>query len=1643
MIEDVYPLSPLQEGLYFHWLSNPGSTAYFEQTSFQLKGKLTIKKVEESYRELIARHAVLRTFFTQEIGERLLQVVRKEVSADFNHQDIAGDEHFSIAAYKESDRKKGFDLNRGSQMRLTVLHLGDDTHEFIWSFHHIVMDGWCVGILIREFFQVYNSLIQNKPAALEKVYLYSTYINWLNKITPDESYAYWKNYLSGYDRITTLPKKLVNEKQNYKGEEAIVTIDKEVRNRMRTLCAESGITENTFIQTVWGVLLAKYNNTNDAVFGSVVSGRPAEVEGIEKMIGLFINTIPLRVISKKEISIRQLLKEVQQSSIDGAEHHYVQLAKIQAESELSQGLFDHILMFQNFPVHEMMEQSMDAQSASEKITLLSSEVVEQTNYDFTLIVIPMDTFSIKFKYNANVYNEQVIEGLKRHLLYIIEQAIQDPDILIRELNLVTEEERQKLLVEFNSTDATYPWDKTMLDLFEKQVAKTPDAIAVIFEDTKLSYRELDERSNQLGHYLRTSGVKEETLVPICMERGMNMLIGLLGILKAGGAYVPVDPQYPAERVAYMLENTGAGLVLSSRKSKSRITVKQITLIDMDADWKTISKEPVSAVHTSLLPENMAYMIYTSGSTGNPKGVMIEHRNLVNFIFGMDKQLPLNSSDHLLSITSISFDISILELFWTLCRGILITINRNSESLSGFNKYTNEHPVQLDFSLFYFSSQENGTSNKYDLLMRSTEFADANGFSAVWLPERHFHEFGGIFPNPSVLGAGLAAITKHIGIRSGSIVLPLHDTIRVAEEWSVVDNLSQGRVALSIASGWHANDFVLKPENYDQKQAVMYKQIEELTSLWKGAGTKRLNGTGQEIEVKTYPRPVQSELPIYITAAGSPETFKSAGKIGAKILTHLLGQEMDQLETNIRVYKQAILENGHGPEKAGVVLMLHTYIGEDMEKVKEEVRTPFKSYLKSSLSLLHNLVKNLEIEIDLRTIDEADLDDLLEIAFERYWQTAALLGTVESCSTMVEKLYAIGVTEIACLIDFGIDDKKVMEGLMYVNTLQKKYAKQQYPINPVRNEITALQITPSYLKTLTGDEHSRLFLKSLKHLIIGGEKLTRELVKEVSLLTNAALYNMYGPTETTIWSASKKIIPGTHVTIGKPIQNTKLYILDQDHNLSPIGFPGELFIAGEGLSRGYYNEKELTDARFIQNPFSTDKSARMYQTGDIGRWLPSGEVVCMGRNDNQVKIRGHRIETGEIENVLLRMESVAEAVVMVKENGGDNYLTAYIVSAGNDLNTSDLKEQLKLVLPEYMIPSFFVQLEQLPLTPNGKIDKAKLPQPQQVSTREEYVPARNETEEKLITLWQEVLGMERVGIKDNFFDIGGHSLTAIQLLSKMNKSHFKISMAQLIVNPTVEKIAEHLDRHSTVKKPDTSVFPLKEIKQEGRTSIYFIPPDLGTPLVFKKLVNLLEEDYNYYGFQYQGFNSGEEYETSIRSIAEKFIREIKLLQPAGPYTLFGYSMGISVALEMARQLEKTEEPLVLILLDGSIDHSMYKETIFDDVLQQQRIKRYFPNDSLSQDEFMRLGKFSSHNIKINRQYKWEGVLKSKIICIEARKSGTKMERLRSLTSGSFEHVVVPGDHHSVLEPAHVEALSHAVNGCLKENAPLEMTGTQYL
>ncbi|MBM0636396.1 amino acid adenylation domain-containing protein, partial [Paenibacillus polymyxa] len=1078
-LENVYALSPMQKGMLFHSLMEPDSGAYFQQASFDQKGSFDVEIFRKSLDVLTQRHEALRTNFHRfetGHGPEPLQIVFRHKDSDLSFKDIRemqeAEQQAYIQTFKQEDQARGFDLGTDALMRVQVLQTDEETYHLVWSFHHIVMDGWCLSLVTGEVFGTYFALLEQKQPEFAPITPYGQYIEWLGRQDERAAKEYWSSYLAGFEQQTLLPGSdtaskdhmadsrdhtvsiTASETSEYVSEKITVDLDPAWSEAMYRIAKQQQVTINTLMQSVWGLILQQYNNNEDVVFGSVVSGRPTDIAGVEHMIGLFINTIPVRIQSEQNATFVDIMRKTQEQALASGAYDSFPLYEIQALTEQKQHLINHIMVFENYPVEEQVEQLGEVRPSAFEIT--NVEVVEQTNYDLDLIVMPDELFRIMFRYNANVYDRSTIERMQGHVLHVIEQIVNNPHIRVNELELVTPEEQAQIVQVWGDTAADYPQDQTLSSLFEQQVASTPEQVAVLCGSESLTYAELNERANRLARTLRAEGVEPDQPVGILVQRSLEMIVGIYAILKAGGAYVPIDPEYPADRIRFMLEDSGAKLVLTQSHLAEQASLSfdgQVLVLDRhEQAGKDIYHEDGSNLEPLAGPHHVAYVIYTSGSTGKPKGVMVEHHSVLNRILWMHDRYGLSAEDTILQKTAFTFDVSVWELFW----------------------------------------------------------------------------------------------------------------------WSLV---------------------------------------------------------------------------------GSKVSLLSVGG-----------------EKNPEEIVDAIVRDGVSTMHF-VPAMLHAFL----EYVEQQPR----------------------------------------------------------------------------------------------EVMQAKLA-------------------------------------TLRHVFASGEALPPQHVARfqrlVSSLTGAKLINLYGPTEATVDVSYFDCEPTEEyavIPIGKPIQNIRLYIVKEGtEQLQPIGVAGELCIGGVGVARGYLNRPELTAEKFVKDPFAGGEAGyeRMYRTGDLARWMPDGNIEYLGRIDHQVKIRGYRIELGEVETQLLQVASVREAVVMARaDETGQKHMVAYYV-AGQELGASELRSELGRELPSYMVPSYFVQLEQMPLSPNGKIDRKALPAPEgSLQSGADYVAPRTWVEVKLAQIWQDVLGLTQVGVKENFFEIGGHSLRATTLASKIHKELNKpLPLRSIFEAPTIEQLAAVLE-----------------------------------------------------------------------------------------------------------------------------------------------------------------------------------------------------------------------------------------------------------
>ncbi len=765
-IQGVFPLSPMQKGIFFHYLKDEESTAYVEQNVFPLEGHIDVMVLEESFQHLVQRYDVFRSLFLHDFWEEPVQVVLERGRGLFRFKDIShlenGVKESFVEEYRWGDRDQGFRLSSELPIRVALLKTGGHSYRLIWTFHHIVMDGWCVGVIFRELIHIYRTLGEGQKPQLERVVPYSDYIGWLEKQDREAGLSYWENYLDGYDRPALLPWAKTGQAAagDYRQEEYFLPLDDILSAHLNSVARGHKITLNTLFQALWGILLQKYNNSSDVVYGAVVAGRPAQLEGVEDIVGLFINTIPIRVDCPGDRPFGEMMVGLQEDNVASRSFEYLSLADIQGRSLLKGHLIDHIMVFENLPIQEEIKRDGIAQQLGLRLGMI--ETVEQTNYDFNITILPAAPLQVVFSYNEAVYDGENIRRTADHFLHLLEQVTDNPAVPVMEMDITTPEERQLLLETFNDTHSHFPTDETVFSLFARQVERTPDGVAVtgnsLRDDSEglgnldgldgldgspplsLTYHCLKTEVLRLSFLLKDRGVGRGSIVGVMGERCVEMVVGLLAILYSGGAYLPIDPGYPDERINFMLADSDAKLLLTAGTSLGNLpsavetipleapqihrqksegyngsespehrTSPKAVLIGGPgarhagginaAPWpagRPLGEPPEACDEEPLEAANPAYVMYTSGTTGRPKGVVIEHRSVVNLLSWFGKTFNVGPGIRILQLTAYTFDPCVEDIFGALLHGALLLVGPKElvADAALFRRYVDGHQVNM-------------------------------------------------------------------------------------------------------------------------------------------------------------------------------------------------------------------------------------------------------------------------------------------------------------------------------------------------------------------------------------------------------------------------------------------------------------------------------------------------------------------------------------------------------------------------------------------------------------------------------------------------------------------------------------------------------------------------------------------------------------------------------------------------------------------------------------------------------------------------------------------------------------------------------------------------------------------------------------
>ncbi len=700
-IQDIYELSPMQQGMLFYSLRNPESGMYTVQFTCRLEGELDPVIFQQAWQRMVDRHTIFRTGFFWKEAEKPLQVVYRQVTLRVEEHDwremSAAEQPAKLELFLEEDRLRGFEFGKAPLMRFHLVRMAERDYRFVWTYHHVLLDGWSLSQTLREFFTFYEVMRLQGDYTLEPCRPYRDYISWLMEQDQQRAEHFWRGQLQG----VSAPTRLVEDRTvddavvgTMAHAETQIELSETTTAAMQAMVQKHQLTLNTLVQGAWAMTLARYSGESDVIFGTVVSGRPASLPGVESIVGPFINTLPLRVHWNARQPVLDWLKGLQAQQLEMREYEYTALVDIQGWSTIPrrQVMFETSVVFENYPVSA----SLQDQRLSLKVSGLRD--IERTNYAMGLVAMPGPRLLLKLSYDANRFSEGLVQRMLRNLETALEGMAYHPEQLLGQVELLPAAERTKILVDWNQTEAPYSQGVPMHGLFERQVKKNPDAIAVAFENERVSYGELNARANRLAHALRELGVGPDMVVGICLERSVEMIVAPLAVLKAGAAYLPLDPTYPPARLGFMLEDAGVELILTQQALEAQLPAHRARLICFDRDAALLADKPESNPEVAVAMNSLAYIIYTSGSTGRPKGAAVSHSGVTNMIETFSEVCEVDATSQILFFSSFSFDIAVGEIFTALGNGSTLHVGTAEELRLGpvFAAFLREREISLVF-----------------------------------------------------------------------------------------------------------------------------------------------------------------------------------------------------------------------------------------------------------------------------------------------------------------------------------------------------------------------------------------------------------------------------------------------------------------------------------------------------------------------------------------------------------------------------------------------------------------------------------------------------------------------------------------------------------------------------------------------------------------------------------------------------------------------------------------------------------------------------------------------------------------------------------------------------------------------------------
>jgi amino acid adenylation domain-containing protein/non-ribosomal peptide synthase protein (TIGR01720 family) len=1451
MVEAIYPLTPLQEGLLFHRLYEPVSELYYEQSSFSIRGDLDAAAFEDAWRLVVARHPVLRSSIVWDGLERPLQRVHRSVTfrpEQLDWRDLPrGEAASKLADFIRQDRRRGFDLSRAPILRVTLIHSPDGDPWVILGFHHVILDGWSVPMVCGEVLRSYEALRQGQAPRFEPVPRYEHFIEWLTRQDTSGAESYWREYLRGFTEPTPLglckpsPAGAPGER-SYSDQE--FEISAELTAALTRFARAHHLTLNTIVQGAWGLLLSRHSGKPSVVFGIAVSGRPAELLGIERMVGLFVNTLPVRVSVEPGRPSVDWLRDLQEQQ-GRRSHEWTPLVAVQGWGEVGPGkpLFESLLGFQNYPVDEAVR----GQTSSLEIRDL--RIVTQTNYPLTIVFTPGARLSVRLFYDGGRFEPESVRQIFGQVHQLLMEIVEKPHRPLAELSMLGAEERRRLLEECNPGATDYPRQSCVHRLVEAQVERSPGAVAVDYDGDRLDYAGLNARANRLAHHLRSLGVGREAKVGVCLERSPRMVVAFLGVLKAGGAFVPLDPSYPPERLAFMTDDAHLDALITER-SPNGPTVRPVATVNLERDAGRIEAQPACNPDVAVDPDNLAYLMYTSGSTGIPKGIGITHRTILKLVLGTD-YVQLGRDDVVAQASNASFDAATFEIW-----GALV----NGARLVGVGREDRLSPRALAHKL-----ERDGVTTLFLTTALFNQVATEE--PAAFQPLRHLL-FGGELVDPHcvrrVLAGGPPARLLHVyGPTEGTTF----------SSWYLVRDLPEGEPTVPIGSPLANTTLHVLDRDL---RLVPFGVTGEL--YVGGEGLARGYHERPSLTAERFvPDPFATHPGSRLYRTGDlvrrrrDGNIEFVGRVDNQVKLRGFRVELGEIEatlaTHPAVRRCAVLlrEDSPGDKRLTAYVVPQTEDPAESTDLSLEQVTNWRSLyedlyrgaggrVESSFDITgwNSSFTGEPIPADeMRTWRSRTLDRILALRPRRVWELGCgtgllLLGAAPLCEEYLgtdfseealgplqAEVDARGLAQVRLerrlADDFtGIPPRHF--DLVVINSVVQYFPNLAYLRRVIEGAVEALadggvlmmgdvinhQLIGAFhtsvqLRQAEDDLPSRTFQQRVLRALEAEEELwvspeyVRGLCREIPRVTHTEILVKRGrdDNEMTRFRYEALVHVGSVAATVEP-EASLLWSADVVDlaSLKARLCSGTGALEVLGVPNGRVHRDQLMWKTLGNAEGSVRDLCGRAARAAAGAIEPENLWELGERLGYSVRVAWSRDHGPECLDVLFSREGPEPAARQgawrpgrrPPEPPSPGHANNPLLGRQSQYLVPALQSFLEAKLPEYMVPSSLLILEALPLTPNGKVDRAALPAPglSRSLLTEEYVAPRTEVERLLAGVWAEVLGLERIGVRDNFFELGGDSILSIQVVSRARRAGVRITPKQIFELQTVQELAAHAE-----------------------------------------------------------------------------------------------------------------------------------------------------------------------------------------------------------------------------------------------------------